>query len=224
MACPALTFANDLKNIFPSGLCGIIFDCDGVMIDSAAANRYLYNTVLGALGLPPITPAQEKFAFQATFQQALEHLVPKALHPKMEAAVRDNVDYDLDIVPKITLMPGYREFITAAHAHGLKLAMDTNRTDAGARKILEHFHLPSWFSPVISATLAEPKPSPQGAVRICHEWDVLPVQALFVGDSPDDKLAAEGARVVFCGFGGIEGELMVNSWHELAVLLWGREI
>ena len=49
-----------MGKLFPHGLTGIIFDCDGVMIDSRAANAIFYNKVLAALGLPPLTPEQEK--------------------------------------------------------------------------------------------------------------------------------------------------------------------
>lgn len=44
-----------MGKLFPHGLTGIIFDCDGVMIDSRAANAIFYNKVLAALGLPPLT-------------------------------------------------------------------------------------------------------------------------------------------------------------------------
>ena len=39
-----------MGKLFPHGLTGIIFDCDGVMIDSRAANAIFYNKVLAALG------------------------------------------------------------------------------------------------------------------------------------------------------------------------------
>lgn len=192
---------------------GIIFDCDGVMIDSAVANRLLYNRVLAALGLPPLTNEQEVFAFQSTFQQALDALVPEELRPEVENASRRAINYDRDILPKIKLMPGYREFISRAQAHGLKMAIDTNRTEQGIRKVLDYFHLPSCFDPIMSSSNCEPKPSPQGVLRICETWHASPQDALFVGDSPDDRRAAEGAGACFVGFAGIDGELTINSWQ-----------
>lgn len=221
MARPPLNFSGDLGAVFPQGLAGIIYDCDGVMIDSAGANRFLYNQILAALDLPPISPQQEKMAFQATFQQALEYLVPVEFHHRLDAVCREVINYDRDIVPRIEVMSGYREFVEAAHACGLRQAMDTNRTEAGAYKILNFFHLPRYFDPVMSATVVEPKPSPEGPLAICNAWGVSPGQALFVGDSTGDRRAAEGAGVVFAGFGGIGGAIRVASWPELASLLWG---
>ena len=72
-----------MGKLFPHGLTGIIFDCDGVMIDSRAANAIFYNKVLAALGLPPLTPEQDAYTFMATARQALEYIVPPEMHQRM---------------------------------------------------------------------------------------------------------------------------------------------
>lgn len=207
------------KKYFPEGLCGIVFDCDGVMIDSAAANRFLYNAILAVLGLPPISAAQEKEAFQDTFQHAVRKLVPENLHHKLEEAIASAIVYDRDILPKIKIMPGYRDFLEKAHRHGLKLAIDTNRTEPGIHKVLDFLRLPPYFDPIMCCTIVEPKPSPEGPKRICAQWRAKPRQCLFVGDSPDDARAARGAGLIFAGFGGLQGDISVSSWEELADLL-----
>lgn len=211
----------NLKTFFPEGLIGIIYDCDGVMIDSAEANRHLYNLILGKLGLPPITPQQEAYAFQATFEQALKLLVPTAMQDRIEAACK-TLDYDRDVLPKIRLMPGYRQFVEKAHAHGLMQAVDTNRTDFGAHRVITHFGLPHYFDPVITSSNSQPKPFPEGAEKICAAWSCKPSQALFVGDSPDDRAAAQGAGTRFAAFGpsDLAGDIKVVSWRDLENLLW----
>ena len=77
-----------MGKLFPHGLTGIIFDCDGVMIDSRAANAIFYNKVLAALGLPPLTPEQDAYTFMATARQALEYIVPPEMHQRMYEVVR----------------------------------------------------------------------------------------------------------------------------------------
>ncbi|WP_366912885.1 HAD hydrolase-like protein, partial [uncultured Desulfovibrio sp.] len=63
------------KTLFPRGLGGVIFDCDGVMINSRAANEQFYNRVLAYFDLPPMTPEQEAYSFMATAGQALRHIL-----------------------------------------------------------------------------------------------------------------------------------------------------
>lgn len=215
---------SEIAALFPDGLAGLIYDCDGVMIDSAAGNRHLYNLVLGELGLPPITPEQEAFAFQATYEQALRFMTPPEMHSDLKRASAV-VDYDKDILPKIKLMQGYREFVEKAHARGLKQAVDTNRTDFGIGRILEHFKLPAYFQPVISSSNTAPKPAPEGVEKIAADWGRKPGQILFIGDSPDDREAAKAGGAIFCAFGpgDLEGDLKVKSWPELAKILWGED-
>lgn len=211
-----------ITEIFPDGIAGIIYDCDGVMIDSLAANRHFYNLILSSVNLPPITEEQEKFAFQATALQALEHMLPKKLHGKINGIIQNAVNYDQDVLPKIKLMPHYREFITKAHNFHLLQAIDTNRTDIGIQKVIDYFKLPPYFNPVISSTNSTPKPSPEGALKICRDWAVEPQKVLFVGDSMDDGLAAKGAGCIFAAFGGkgLDGDIQVNDFQSLGNLLW----
>lgn len=211
-----------LERLFPDGLLGIAFDCDGVMIDSEAANRYLYNTILTALGLPKLTDTQEIFAFQATFLQAVQSLVPPGLQNRIDAVCAEKIDYDRDILPKIRIMPGYAAFLEKARVQGLRMAVDTNRTARGVHKVLDFLGLPPYFEPVISCEDVAPKPSPRGPRKICELWAIQPHQVLFVGDSPDDRTAAKDAGMVFVGFGGLKGDVSVADWDELANLLWPR--
>lgn len=213
---------NSLKEIFKQDLAGIIYDCDGVMIDSAEANRYLYNRIMEIFGQPRLTPEQEKFAFQATFQHALKALIPAEFHARLEAEVPGAVDYDKDVLPKIKLMPGYRDFIERAHAMGLRQGIDTNRTDFGIAKVLDRFELPSFLNPVISSSDAAPKPSPDGVNMILKAWGAAPQEVLFVGDSEDDKKAAKLAHTFFASFNNfsLEADITIVSWNELAEMLW----
>lgn len=193
--------ASRLDLLFPGGMAGIIFDCDGVMIDSEDANRFFYNKVLAWLGLPPMNAEQERFAFMATARQALAAMTPPADHPRIEEAIREGVDYNRDIMPRTRLMPGFREFVELAHGLGLKMAIDTNRVEAGIKRILDFFALPNYFDPVISASSAAPKPSGDGARLVAASWGVPPGAILFIGDSATDGGAARDAGAVFGAFG-----------------------
>ena len=206
------------REFFPQGLAGVVFDCDGVMIDSSEANRVFYNAVLAEMGLPPMSAEDESYAFMATAREALERMTPKERHAEIAAAAA-RVDYGRNIMPLVRLMPGFLPFIEALHARGVRLAIDTNRIDAGIARVLDFFSLPPYFEPVISASCAPPKPSPQGARDILRAWGVKSGEVLFVGDSENDMLAARGAGMVFAGFGGIAGDLAAPDFAALADIL-----
>ena len=54
MQSSVTTLASLLERTFPAGLSGLIFDCDGVMVDSRDVNIGYYNLLLREVGKPPI--------------------------------------------------------------------------------------------------------------------------------------------------------------------------
>ncbi|MBQ9406804.1 MAG: HAD-IA family hydrolase [Desulfovibrio sp.] len=206
---------------FPHGLGGVVFDCDGVMIDSREANNIFYNRVLAYFGLPPMTPEQERYSFMATGMQALLHIVPPHLHGQIAYVISHCVIYDRDIVPLLRLRPGFRDFVQELWNRAVRMAVHTNRTLHGIQTVLDIFSLPSYFSPVIASDTAEPKPSPEGAVRICEAWGCAPASVLFVGDSDHDKKTAEGAGLVFAAMGDsdLRGQINAKNFDELLAAL-----
>ena len=208
----------NIRTLLPNGLAGIIYDCDGVMINSRAANSLFYNRVLAYFHLPPMTKEQEFYSFMATGMQALESILPKELHAAIPYVVTHEVVYQRDIVPLLQLMPHFRDFVEEMHALGLKQAMCTNRTAQGFEDVLTFFTFPRLFDPIITVSIAEPKPSSEGTKMI---WQEAPSRVLFVGDSSHDKEAATGAHVPFVAFNALdcEGDLTLTSYEELRTCL-----
>jgi phosphoglycolate phosphatase len=200
--------------LFPQGLTGVIFDCDGVMIDSRESNNIYYNRVLAHFGLPPMTAEQENYCFMSTSMQALLHIVPPRLHNQIDYVIRNVVVYRRDIVPMLRLQTGFLDFINNLRARGVRMAVHTNRKFDGIQTVLDIFSLPSYFNPVVAADTAAPKPSPEGARQICAAWQCPPERVLFVGDSEHDKEAASGAGVIFAAFNGgaLQGQITAANY------------
>ena len=205
------------QGLFPRGIAGVIFDCDGVMIDSREANNIFYNRVLAWFGLPPMTIEQENYCFMATSRQALLHIVPSSLHGQIDHVIRHEVIYQRDIVPMLRLQPGFMDFIGNLRSRGVRMAVHTNRKLDGIQTVLDIFSLPSYFNPVVAADTAAPKPSPEGTRHICAAWQCPPQHVLFVGDSEHDKEAARGAGVIFAAFNGgpLRGEITAADYPGL---------
>lgn len=197
---------------------GIIFDCDGVLIDSRKANAGYYNRVLAVLGLPPMTREQDSYAFMATSRQALEYIVPPNLHARIPEACRQ-VSYCRDILPLLELQEGLREFLAFLQSEGIRCAVHTNRTDT-MDEVLHFFGLEQYFAPVMTAGTAKPKPSPEGVWEILRQWSCQPEEVLFLGDSTLDELTAARAGVPFAAFCNPQlGGLAITSFRALETLL-----
>ena len=178
---------------------GIIFDCDGVVIDSREANIAYYNYLREYIGLPKLTREQEDFVQAATVHQAMDAIFPRPLQPLLRDAA-NRISYERDIMPHIGCYPGLHDVLDFCRNAGLALAMNTNRTD-GMDLLLDNCRLRGYFDPIVLASdVARPKPDPEGARLILRQWHCLPEQVLFIGDSASDKGAADGAGIPFLCF------------------------
>ena len=89
---------------FLARLSGVIFDCDGVLVDSRDANRMYYNLIREGIGMLPITPEEEDYVHMHAVGECLDRIIPAERRQEAED-VRRNLDYR-DIFPFIFLEDG----------------------------------------------------------------------------------------------------------------------
>lgn len=195
---------------------GIIFDCDGVVIDSRDANISYYNYLRNYVGLPALTRAQEDFVQAATYPQAIDKFFPRPLQPLLREATK-KFSYEKEILPHIRTYPGLHELLGWCRENGVRTAMDTNRHD-GMDILLETCSLHGCFDPLVLAShVRHPKPSPDGAQLIIDAWGIPGERLVFIGDSASDKGAAEGARIPFLAYRN--ESLAEHSFRDFPILL-----
>jgi HAD superfamily hydrolase (TIGR01509 family) len=182
---------------------GIIFDCDGVLFESRAANLAYYNRILEHFCYQPVHENHEERA----------HLCHTASSPDVLAVLMNSEDLQPALDYAATL--DYREFIPQMQpephlvsvleklSHDYPLAIATNR-GASVEPILNHFDLERFFSAIItSQDVDRPKPAPDMLLLASSRLGADPENCLFIGDSELDRQAAEDANVNFAGYGGL---------------------
>jgi len=189
---------HNLDVAYPQGIAGVIFDCDGVMFDTRHCNVEYYNRILGRMGLPPMTTAQEDYVHVATVGASLEHIIPRSRWHEIPEA-RRSVNYVKEIMPHMRPEPGLFEFLQTLRALGIRMAVYTNRTNS-MELVLDRWGISSFFQPVITAQKVRGKPHPEGAFRILEAWRTAPGEVAFIGDSHADQQAAAGAGIPFWAF------------------------
>ncbi len=176
---------------------GIIFDCDGVLIDSVEANMSFYNRLRLGLGLPELNEEQRDYCQMSTVNQAFDHIVPKALHSQISVVMKD-ISYVRDIEPLIDISENLLPFLKKFNTHCL-MGVHTNRMNK-IDDMLTRLGMGDIFDPIVTVERAEAKPSPDGTFQILKEWKLDPTQVLFIGDSKADKEAAYAAGVHFLSY------------------------
>jgi HAD superfamily hydrolase (TIGR01509 family) len=201
----------------------IIFDCDGVLFDSAPANIAYYNAVLERLGRPALSEEWGRRAHFMSSHQLYEAMfgTDSALG---EAARR--VGREVDYGPFYALMrpmPDLEHVLQSLTPH-YRLAMATNRggTVAG---VVREFRLDRFIELAVgSHDVARPKPHPDMIEKCLEHFRVVPTAAVYVGDSETDHQAALAAGVHFVGVGGATpAQHRVRDLRELPALLAGLD-
>ena len=178
---------------------GIIFDCDGVLIDSREANIAYYNYLRNYVGLPPLPENMHDFVQAGTVNEVLDVIIPQPLRPLMREAVR-KLSYMNEIMPHITHFPGLHGVLDLCKAAGIPMGIDTNRMN-GMDIILDNCRLHGYFAPIVLVdSVPHPKPAPDGAFFIAEKWGLEPASLLFIGDSASDRGAAQSAGIPFLSF------------------------
>jgi phosphoglycolate phosphatase len=176
----------------------IIYDCDGVLIDSSLANQAFYNHILARFGRPPLTPEQWAEVSPLTAADALTRL----FRDTPWLAEVQEYQKDVDNTPFFPLMqvePNLRETLSLLRPH-YRLAMASNRGKSLAA-VLNHCALAEFFEITVSSReVREPKPHPEGLERILRRFGVSPDQACYIGDSDLDRVASRRAGVAFIAY------------------------
>jgi len=192
----------------------VVFDCDGVLFDSRAANVGYYNHILDRLGRPPMTPTQEDFVHAASARGSLEHLFPDERELEAALALEPEVDYR-PFVRQMVPEPGMRR-VLAALRERYRTALFTNRTRT-VGLVLDHFDLGDLFHLVVSAAQVRAKPAPDGLHHILDRFGVRGRDTIYVGDTALDEqsAAAAGVRLVSYKNPALRAERVAPDFYTL---------
>jgi phosphoglycolate phosphatase len=111
------------------------------------------------------------------------------------------------------LYPGFLEYLQVLKKKNIKTAICSNKPSQLVEKVLTHHKIEQYFEFTLADNgLLPKKPSPEGVLQILNWAQVGPKQAILVGDSRFDQLAASSAGVQFAFHqGGYDDGVLVDS-------------
>ncbi|PVZ15754.1 MULTISPECIES: phosphoglycolate phosphatase [unclassified Pseudomonas] len=184
----------------------VMFDLDGTLVDSVPDLAAAVDQTLRQLGRPPAGIEQvrlwigngAKVLVRRALAGGLDHSAigdeqaEQALELFMQAYGKGNHN--------TVVYPGVRETLKWLQKRGVEMALITNKPEQFVAPLLDEVKLGRYFRWIIGGdTLPQQKPDPAALFFVMKMAGVEPHQALFVGDSRNDILAAQAAGVASVG-------------------------
>lgn len=193
----------------------VIYDCDGVILDSIESNYIFYNRIMSGLGRPPIDrlcQVSERVLHTFSYLDVIEHFFGNDPQKEEAIAIGKTIRYK-ELMPHMRREEGLVETLRALKGH-VELAICTNRA-ASMEMIIEDFGLEGFFGCIMTAAKVQnPKPHPEPLLKVLEHYGIAAHEALFVGDSDVDRRAAAAAVVPFIAYKSDLPALAVIERHE----------
>lgn len=177
----------------------VIFDLDGTLLNTIGDLAEAANEMLRRRDLP-----QHDYATYCTFvgngiMRLVERALPEELRtPEVVASARaDFLAYYIEHIDcKTRPYTGIPELLAALQAEGIRLAVASNKFQAGTEKLIRSYFPEIRFEVVFGQRPEVPlKPDPAVVEEILTLTGVKREEVLYVGDSGVDMLTARAAGV-----------------------------
>lgn len=209
----------------------VIFDFDGVIVDSTSYNRASINKLLEPHGFTTMDLRDSHG--ESHRGQSLRDILGKA-------TVKYGVHFNVEDFSKAAGEIGFKmmqqdgklepdahlvRFIDDLHRQGVLLGLGSSSMRWRVDRILGLFKLEGFFPVVVAAEdVSEHKPNPHIFLEVANRLAVSPASCLVVEDAPSGIQAAQraGMKVVgFTGFGATsdslsKADMLFNSFSELS--------
>ena len=219
----------------------VLFDLDGTLLDTVEDIALALNRALGEKHLGTLTTGQVRDLIGRGVPMLITRAVAMlgvAVDPVAEGSLLERFYFHygrLHLLDECnaSVYPGVADGLGELHGLGLRLAVVTNKQKHFAVDLLNRLGLSDWIDVVVGGDSCERrKPDPQPLQFACTALRVEPSEALMVGDSVNDVLAARAARlpVVCVPYGYNEGsdprelpcDAFIETVADLPALLLGE--
>lgn len=181
-----------------------IFDMDGTVANTLTSIAGFGNEALAACGYPVI-PVEEYRTLVGngadTLMRRMLTFTAGGFTEEEVSRVRRIYDnaYASDPMRQVTEYPGMGETLSFMKQCGLKLAVFSNKPDDMTQQVAQHLY-PGLFHAVRGQQAGVPlKPSPEGALLLAKELQVLPSECLYIGDTWVDMETGRNAGMKAIG-------------------------
>jgi beta-phosphoglucomutase len=206
---------------------GVIFDVDGVLVDSYRAHFESWRRMAHAVGLEMEEP-QFAATFGRTSQDIIRQLWGKHLPPGTDIAALDDLKeaaYRDILRQSFPAMDGAGELLAALHRSGFRLAVGSSGPPENVELVIQQLHAERLFQASVNGKqVSHGKPHPEVFLTAAEKLGLAPGQCAVVEDAPAGIEAARRAGMAAIALTGtappeilaLRAHLVVDSLRDLS--------
>lgn len=182
--------------------CGVIFDVDGVLVDSYDAHFESWQRLGREAGFE-MTPERFLHTFGRTSREIIAEFWPERASQKGTVEALDGrkeVLYREIVAANFPAMDGAPELIDALHADGFAIAAGTSGPPKNVELCLERLQRSDRFSAIVTARdVTRGKPDPEVFLLAAERLRLPPDRCVVIEDAPAGVAAAKAAGMKSIG-------------------------
>jgi len=176
----------------------IIFDMDGLMIDSEPFHYEAYKRVFDSFGKEFTQEENNKRYVGISDLDIAKDMMARFYLPisPEELVRRKQAQYQTILQNQITPQPGLRELLEKLHLHGYKKAIASSAHTAEIETVINTLHISAFIASYCSAEeVARGKPSPDVFLLAAEKLNIKPSECLVLEDSLSGVESAIAAKM-----------------------------
>jgi HAD superfamily hydrolase (TIGR01549 family) len=179
--------ANPMKKNF-----GIIFDCDGTLVDSLGQAMASFNYALDRMHEEPRTEQEIKKFFGSAADRIFFGLLGN--EDKALRAFEFYKEHQTELSRTMKLHVGVQDLLNTLHSNEVPMSVVTGRHEQDLAIVLAPHKISEYFVTLVTDNqLPHSKPAPDGILMAAARMKLNPENTFYVGDSAIDMEAAHAA-------------------------------
>ncbi len=173
----------------------VIWDMDGVLIDSGAAHYAAWRALAAEYGAS-ITPEQFRQTFGMRNEEVIAHVFGDLpVGQAAEMVLRKEANFREEVrAGRVPTQPGARDLLVTLSAAGIPQAVATSAPPINAETVLDVLELANYFQAVVTgADVRIGKPDPEIFLRAAEKLGMPPTECVVLEDAVVGVQAAKAA-------------------------------
>jgi HAD superfamily hydrolase (TIGR01509 family) len=206
----------------------VIFDMDGVIVDTELVHRYAYHKQFGELDI--VVPEEMYTTFTGlstrnTFQKLKDHFLLEQEVEDLILRKRSIFNDAFDSKEDLALLEGVENLIKDFHQNGMQLIVASSASKETINRVFTRFDLHQYFTHIVSGEdFPQSKPHP-AIFEHAASLSIAPKENCIVIEDSTNGIKAAKAAGIFCvGYNSLHSkdqdlslaDVVVNHFDELS--------